>query len=195
MSDAKQTYDITKAGDLLGPMLGREAAAANPYTRQQFAEQANRDNSRIGAGAQSQIDSLLGRVRGSGGNVNSPAVQAQIAKIQQGRGAAELENASKQDAMFRQKAGEFDLANAGQAISQRGQDVSQRGMTQGLINALLGQTKSTSSNVSDSTGASQSNQNAQSTGNSWQQALNDAYGYSRGQSWMNSQNVPVIGWG
>lgn len=194
-SDAKQTMSLEDAKNFLGGPLTREANAANPYTRQQFQEEANRQNSRIDAGTNAQINQIKARAQQNGLDVNSPAVQAQIQAAQRAGAAAGLENNSKLDAQFRQMAGQFDQANAGQNITQRGQDYGQQSTTAGITNSLLGQTVSGSNSVSDQNSQNQSQQTAQSTGNSQGTSLNDAYGYSTAQNSSFSNNLPVIGFG
>jgi hypothetical protein len=194
-SDAKQTMDVKDVNALLGGPLAREANAANPYTRQQFAQEANRGNARTAQAAEAQKDAILRQARKSGQDPSSPAVQKQLAKIDQQRTAMELENSNKLDAQFRQMSGAFDQANVGQNIGQRGQDVQRTGLDANVINALFGQTKSTGEQDASSKGTSFGTQDAQSAAESWQKALNDAYGYNQAQNWFNNVSFPMIGWG
>ena len=194
-SDAKQTWDLTKAADLLGAFLSREQTAANPYTRQQFDEERNRQNSQIAQGSQSQLDELMARAKAQGMDVNSPAILAARERILSGRNAAEVANTSKLDAAFRQQSGAFDQQNAAQNIGQRGQDVTQRGQVESLIRTLLGQQVSGSQNQSTSLGQSTSQNQGQSTGSS--QGQQTSFSDSNGQrwSWSHSESrwVPVFG--
>ena len=194
-SDAKQTWDLTKAADLLGAFLNREQTAANPYTRQQFDEERNRQNAQIAQGSQSQLDELMARAKAQGMDVNSPAILAARERILSGRNAAEVANTSKLDAAFRQQSGAFDQQNAAQNIGQRGQDVTQRGQVESLIRTLLGQQVSGSQNQSSSLGQSTSQQQGQSTGSS--QGQQTSFSDSNGQrwSWSHSESrwVPVFG--
>ena len=148
----------------------------------------------IDKAAQTQREQILRKARASGLDVNSPAIQQQLAQIDQNRTAQHLENLNKQDAAFRQAEGQFDQSNVGQNIQQRAQDLQRLGLDANVINALLGQTTSGSQQAGSSTGSSFGTQDAASAAKSWQQALNDAYGWNRGFSDMRSVNLPIIGW-
>jgi hypothetical protein len=180
-SNPFQSMSFEDAMAILGGGPAREGVAANPFTRQQFDEERNRENSQIGAQAQAQLEDLMAKAKMQGMDPNSPAILAARQQILQKRGAAELANTSKQDAAFRQKSGAFDQANAAQNIQQRAQDLQKLGMNQSIINALLGQQTSTGQNQSTSLGTSQSQNAAQSTSQS--QGQQTSFSDSNGQRW------------
>jgi hypothetical protein len=182
-SDAKQTWELERLKELLGPYLGREAAAENPYSRDQFAREANRAKATIAAQGNRQLQDLMARSGSQGFDANSAAVLMGRQNILQGVGRQQLQATSAMDDKFRQKYGDYALQQAGQAITQRGQDVGQRGLDAGIANALLGQTKSfgqqdaSSQNTSQS--ANQSQATNQSTGNSQSTSSGNSYGYNK----------------
>ncbi len=196
LSDAKQTWDVQRVGELLGPMLQREAAIANPYDRQQFSEEANRQSAQIAGQANAQVQQIIAKAKASGIDPNtSPDVQAAISNVMNQRSAAELEASSKMDAMFRQKEGEFAAGQRGQDVGQRGQDVSQRQQLAQMINALFGQQVSTSAQDAASQNTSMGQQQSQQQSQGTQSSLNDASGWSQGYGYNQSRWAPIFSMG
>lgn len=185
-SDAKQTWDLERVRELLGPYLAREAAVDNPYTEAQAQRESNRGNAAIAASGNRQLQDLMAKAGVNGFDPNSAAVLLGRQGVLQNIGKQQQQNSSQVFDKFRQNYGNFALKQGDQAIGQRGQDVSQRGMDQGIINALLGQTKSfgendaTSQNTSGSRNESQSTN--QSTGSSQASNWGNSYGYNNGYS-------------
>lgn len=191
-SDVKQTWDINDIKSLLGDYLPREAAADNPYTREDFQQEANRGNAQIAANAAMLNRQLLSKAGTQGFDPNSAAVLLGQQGIFQNRGLQELQNTNAQDALFRQKYGDYALQQANQAIQQRGQDVSQREMENEIAKALLGQTSSFSNQDSTSQGTSGSTQQSQSTQDAQNQAQSTGASNSYGWNTNQSQWWPVL---
>lgn len=192
-SDAKQTMSFDEAMRILGNGPAREANAADPFSRQQFMEEANRGNAQIAAGAQAQLADLEARARAQGMDPNSPALLAARQRILSGRAASEVANTSKLDADFRQKSGAFNQQNAAQNIQQRAQDLQKLGMNQSIINALLGQQVSGSQSQNQSLGSSFGQSQNQSTGSTQGTSFTDSSGQQ--WSWNRSESrwQPVFG--
>lgn len=185
------TYDQAK--NFLGGGPAREANAADPFSRQQFSEETNRENAQIGAQANAQLEDLMAKAKMQGMDPNSPAILQARQQILQNRGAQELANTSKQDAAFRQQSGAFNQANAGQNINQRGQDLTKLGLDTSIINGLTGQQTSGSQNQNQSLGSSFGQSQQQSTGNSQGTSFTDANGQQWSRNNAYSQWQPVFG--